>query len=142
MRDLKSIRIAGWKSIKDSGSIDLRRLNVFIGANGCGKSNLVSFFKLLNEIIGGRFQEFIATSGSAESVLYYGPKVTPILEAALAFETDNGTSEYLMKLVHAAGDTLIFTDESVRFHRLGLPPPSGWTALDSGHRETALDKKA
>ncbi len=138
MNKLKSIRISGWKSIKDSGNIELRPLNVFIGANGCGKSNFVSFFKLLNEMIGERLQDFIATSGYAESVLHYGPKVTPILEASLTFDTFTGMSDYLMKLVYAAGDTLIFTEESVEFHRLGLPPPSSRYVLGAGHRETAL----
>ncbi len=142
MNKLKSIRISGWKSIKDSDNIELRQVNVFIGANGCGKSNFVSFFKLLNEMIGERLQDFIATSGYAESVLHYGPKVTPILEASLTFETYTGTSGYLMKLVHAAGDTLIFTEESVQFHSLGLPPPSSWKVLGSGHRETALGLKS
>lgn len=34
MTKLNSIRISEWKSIKDSGDIELRQLNVFIGANG------------------------------------------------------------------------------------------------------------
>jgi len=34
MNKLNSIRISGWKSIKDSDDIELRQLNVFIGANG------------------------------------------------------------------------------------------------------------
>ena len=141
MTTLKSIRLSGWKTIKDSNVINLGPLNVFIGANGSGKSNLVSFFKLLNEMIGERLQEFIATSGYAESVLHYGPKVTPILEASLKFDTTTGTSGYLMKLVHAAGDTLIFTEESVEFHQPGYS--QAYTEiLDSGHRETALGTKA
>lgn len=142
MTTLKSIRILGWKSIKDSDKIELRQLNVFIGANGCGKSNFVSFFKLLNEMTGERLQEFIATSGGAESVLHYGAKVTPILEASLEFDTATGTSGYLMKLVNAAVDTLIFTEESVEFHRLGFPLPPQREVLGSGHRETVLGIKA
>lgn len=88
MTKLKSIRVAGWKSIKDSGEIELNQLNVFIGANGCGKSNLVSFFKLLNEMIAGRLQEYIVTSGGANSVLYYGAKMTNDLKASLEFEPE------------------------------------------------------
>jgi len=48
---LTSLRLAGWKSIRDA-EIKLRPLNVLIGANGAGKSNLVSFFKLMNEMMG------------------------------------------------------------------------------------------
>ncbi|MBI1913662.1 MAG: AAA family ATPase [Planctomycetes bacterium] len=52
---LTSLRLAGWKSIRDA-KIELRSLNILIGANGAGKSNLVGFFKLMNEMMGGRFQ--------------------------------------------------------------------------------------
>jgi predicted ATP-dependent endonuclease of OLD family len=46
---LTSLRLAGWKSIRDA-EIEFRPLNVLIGANGAGKSNLVSFFKLVTEM--------------------------------------------------------------------------------------------
>ena len=46
MQMLKRIRVAGWKSIKDQ-TVDLTPLTVVIGANGAGKSNLLSLFKLL-----------------------------------------------------------------------------------------------
>lgn len=122
MTKLKSIRVAGWKSIKDSrDDINLRQLNVFIGANGCGKSNLVSFFKLLNEMIGERLQEFIAKSGGANSVLHYGAKVTKILTASLKFEAETGAREYQMRLEHASVDRLIFTGESVNSDIPGFP---------------------
>ena len=48
MAQLTSLRLAGWKSIRDA-KIELRPLNVLIGVNGAGKPNLVSFFKMMNE---------------------------------------------------------------------------------------------
>src|SRR5262249_5874097 len=68
---LTSLRLAGWKSVRDA-KLELRPLNVLIGANGSGKSNLVSFFKLMNEMMGGRFQIHVGTIGGAESLLHYG----------------------------------------------------------------------
>jgi predicted ATPase len=136
MTKLKSIRVAGWKSIKDSGDIELRQLNVFIGANGCGKSNLVSFFKLLNEMIGERLQDFIATSGGANSVLHYGVKVTSILKARLKFETDTGPRDYQAILKYADVDRLIFTDETIECN-----DPGWWDELHPYRRtveETAI----
>lgn len=112
MTKLKSIRVAGWKSIKDSERIELGAQNIFIGANGSGKSNLVSFFKLLNAMSEERLQEFIGTSGGANSVLHYGAKVTPILKAKLEFEAETGTTAYYVTLVNARVDTLIFRDET------------------------------
>ena len=44
---LKRIRVAGWKPIKDQ-TIELTHCTVVIGANGAGKTNLLSLLKLLN----------------------------------------------------------------------------------------------
>jgi predicted ATPase len=46
---LNRLHLSGWKSIKDAEMV-LGRLNVLIGANGAGKSNLLSFFGLLHEM--------------------------------------------------------------------------------------------
>ena len=70
MAQLTSLRLAGWKSIRDA-EIELRPLNVLIGANGAGKSNLVSFFKLMSAMMEGRFQEHVGTTGGAESLLQW-----------------------------------------------------------------------
>jgi len=55
MATLETLRLAGWKSIKDA-EIEFRRLNVLVGANGAGKSNMVSFFRLLSEMMARRLQ--------------------------------------------------------------------------------------
>lgn len=47
MPRLKQIHIAGWKSIKDQ-TVDLSSLNLIVGANGAGKSNLLTVFQLIN----------------------------------------------------------------------------------------------
>ncbi len=41
---LNRLILKGYKSIKQT-EIELNNLNVFIGANGAGKSNFISFFK-------------------------------------------------------------------------------------------------
>jgi predicted ATPase len=91
----EALLLKGFKSIK-AMDLELRPLNVLIGANGAGKSNLVSFFKMLNEMMAvpGRLQTFFAGAGRAQSILYYGPKHTPQMEATLEFETDQGLSVY------------------------------------------------
>lgn len=47
MQMLKQIRMTNWKLIADQ-TIDLKPLNVVIGANGSGKSNLLSVFRMVN----------------------------------------------------------------------------------------------
>lgn len=141
MDKLKRIMIRGFKSIKEM-ELELRPLNVLIGANGAGKSNLISFFKLLNEMMGGRLQQYIGTSGRAQSILHYGPKTTPQMEALLDFETDSGTNVYRMRLFHAAGDTLVFAEETLEFLRHNWPGQPKVMSLGAGHLETRINELA
>jgi predicted ATPase len=122
-------------------SLELRPLNILIGANGAGKSNLVLFFKMLNEMMGGRLQQFIATSGRAQSLLHFGPKVTPQFQSLLEFAADNGIDTYQIRLFHAAGDTLVFADETLRFQQAGYPRPRE-VSLGAGHQETMIGDEA
>lgn len=137
MPRLTRIQLSGFKSVK-SLDLQLRPLNVLIGVNGAGKSNLVSFFKMLNEMMGERLQQYIGVSGRAQSLLHFGPKVTPHLEALLEFETDTGTTTYMMRLSHAAQDSLIFTEEQATFKSSGWEGEPKVADLGSGHQETRL----
>jgi AAA15 family ATPase/GTPase len=40
-----------YKNLKFDGKVDLKNLNIFIGSNGSGKSNLISYLKFLNQCI-------------------------------------------------------------------------------------------
>ncbi len=140
MAKLQRVILNGFKSIK-SMDLELRPLNVLIGANGAGKSNLVSFFKMLNEMMAGRLQQYIGASGRAQSLLHFGPKMTPQMEARLEFEVDNGLDTYDLRLFHAAGDTLVFADERLSFLGTGYARPKVVT-LGSGHEETRIGQEA
>jgi predicted ATPase len=121
--------------------IELHTLDVLIGANGAGKSNLVSFFKMLNEMMAGRLQEYIGTSGHAQSLLHFGSKMTPQITAQLEFEEYNGTDTYTMRLFHAPGDTLFFAEETLSFLQTGRLSPKT-VSLGSGHQETRIGESA
>jgi predicted ATPase len=140
LTQLKSLRLAGWKSIRET-TIEFRPLNVLIGANGAGKSNLVSFFKLINEMhemMAPRLQVHVGITGGAESLLHYGSKRTPAIEAEFRFATDLGQSDYSLRLVPVAGNTLIFDDEKLTFYREASPAPAESTGM-RGHRESNLN---
>jgi len=137
---LRRVILKGFKSVK-AMDIELHALNVLIGANGAGKSNLISFFKMLNEMMAGRLQQYIGTSGRAQSLLHFGPKVTPQMEAQLEFEANNGMDIYAMRLFHAAGDTLVFAEETLSFLQTGFPSPKV-VPLGSGHQETQIREEA
>ena len=124
MHVLKRIDLKGYKSIKEI-SLELRDLNVFIGANGSGKSNLVSFFKLLGQMVAGNLQGFIGTSGGANSLLHYGAKNTPQIEAKLHSESDGVEDDYWMVLGHAPEDTLVFLKEGASLGALRVETTQG-----------------
>jgi predicted ATPase len=109
MIGLKKIFLKGWKSIREV-ELELGPLNVLIGANGSGKSNFLSFFRLLNAMGSFQLEEYIARAGSANSLLHYGAKQTRFIEAELQFGTPS-IEPYKFRLAHAANDALVFVDE-------------------------------
>ncbi|MDR2679514.1 MAG: AAA family ATPase [Tannerella sp.] len=101
------IEIKGYKSIKNQ-KIDLKNINILIGANGSGKSNFVSFFEFLNKLCSRNLNEYIALKGGEDKMLYGGRDVTN--EISFKMEFDSGANGYSAKL--KSGDTsFIFTDE-------------------------------
>lgn len=75
MKLLGRIEIEGFKSIARA-NIELGDLNVVIGANGSGKSNLISVFQLLESSLHGRLQHYTGVQGGADRLLHHGRKVT------------------------------------------------------------------
>ena len=47
MSKLSNLTIKGYKSIQNLENFELSNLNILLGANGPGKSNFISVFKLL-----------------------------------------------------------------------------------------------
>lgn len=107
MKKLKNIQIKGFKSIKKL-DLTLGDLNVLIGANGAGKSNFISVFKLLNEIVELRLQRFVGSK--ADRFLRHGRRVTPELGVRLEF----GANGYSFELI-PVGNQLVFGKETMRF---------------------------
>jgi len=75
MNGLSRLKVEGFKSIRNM-DLELRPLNILIGANGSGKSNFISLFRLIKSLSEGRFQMYSAINGKAETLMYYGRKNT------------------------------------------------------------------
>ena len=75
-------------------------------------------------------------------MLHNGPGTTREVEAELTIQTDAGENQYFFRLVFAAGDTLIFADESYRFSRTIYSSPAPWVSTGAGHRGPLLLEKA
>lgn len=134
---LTKIGVGGFKSIKERQPLPLNSVNVFIGANGAGKSNLVSLFLMLKAIVNGKLQEFIGRAGGANTLLYYGAKASPMMWIALDFELKTGPGSYFAMLASTATDSLIFSQERINYSSVKGSPPSS-RQLGSGHRESLL----
>jgi predicted ATPase len=67
---LSAIELNGYKSIGINQHIRFDKINVLIGANGSGKSNLLSFFKMLNHMVSNNLRLFVSKSGYADSLLF------------------------------------------------------------------------
>jgi predicted ATPase len=117
---LSRIHIEGFKSIREA-DIELRPLNILIGANGAGKSNFLGVFKLLNAIVEKRLRDYSGSEGS-DRLLHYGKKQTEEIALMLDFDAQvlfpdykNSISQavgYLCKLT-PRGDILVFNNEDL-----------------------------
>jgi predicted ATPase len=139
MAFLEKIQISGFRSLRQA-ELEIRPVNVMIGANGAGKSNLVSFFQMLKASVWGEtgLQDFIIQQGGASRLLHYGPKRTKNISALLQFRATEGIIGYEFDLTHAGEDGLIYTSELVSFQTDGALQPEkiSW----GGHRQSFLSK--
>jgi predicted ATPase len=132
LHSLASIHVAGYKSIRDQ-ALELGSLNVLIGANGAGKSNFISVFRLLNEIVESHLQVFVGQAGGADRLLHLGRKVTDAIKLELYF----GPNSYSCRLVPTSQDRLIFEDERISYQDRRHSRPYD-VALGTGREETGL----
>ncbi len=141
---LQKLTLRGFKTIRGLDDFEPGPLTVLIGPNGAGKSNFISFFRMLSWTLAapGNLQAHVAELGGASALLHDGPEVTREIDADLTIVTDSGENQYAFRLVYAAGDTLIYTDERYRFSRPDFPGRADWKGLDAGHRESKLLEKA
>lgn len=85
---IERIEIHNYKSIRDA-RIDLKAINVLIGSNGAGKSNLISFFELTRNLLEQRFKQYLLEHGGIDSLLYKGRKISSDISAIIDFENRN-----------------------------------------------------
>lgn len=139
-KTLTRIRVAGYRSLRDV-TLEPGRVTVLIGANGAGKSNLLSFLRMVPLTRTRSLRRFVGEAGGASALLHYGPKVTQVISLRLEFAQDGGENAYDARLGYAAGDSLIYLDEAVEHRRDGLPSWSRFS-LGAGHAESRLEEDA
>ncbi|MFJ7678275.1 AAA family ATPase [Peribacillus sp. NPDC097198] len=134
MPGLDRIKLNGYKSILDL-DITLKPLNVLIGANGSGKSNFISFFKLLNHLVNENLQNAVTKSGGANTLFYFGTKTTEKINFNLKFDRNS----YRVEWEVSDDSKLYFSSETLGFQGDGYDTPY-LTTIGSGNYETLLRK--
>jgi predicted ATPase len=108
MASLDKLTIRGFKSIRALEDFELKSLNLFIGANGAGKSNLIGFFRMLHALMEGNLNDYVIDNGGMSDLLFNGPKETD----SMYFETRFGIRGHRFTLRAGAGEEPTIVDEA------------------------------
>lgn len=111
---LHSLHIQGYKSIKDA-SLEFSPLNVLIGGNGAGKSNLIGVFHFLNRITRKELALYTGQSGGANSILHFGRKHTENLSIEVVFSEGMNRNIYEFTLSPTDAEGFLFEREVTSF---------------------------
>ncbi|WDE05435.1 AAA family ATPase [Thalassomonas viridans] len=127
---LSHLSIEGYKSIAKC-DMEMAALNVLIGANGAGKSNFISFFKLIATVLDERLQSYVSKSGGPDALLHFGRKTTEHLTASVKC----GENGYGFRLEPTNDNRMMFEREA-----LWWKPHGEWRPR-SGHFESVVEEQ-
>lgn len=130
---MNNIRLRNFRSLKDTGVINLKPLSLLIGKNSSGKSSFLRFFPLLQQSLeeskhgpllwykdkGVDFGDFETTVTKGESVIvlafqieisryhYPEPKNKPLINVELSIQKEDTNYDFLKSAVVSYGDVNI-----------------------------------
>lgn len=134
---IASLEIHNYKSIRSTGVIPLRPINVLIGANGVGKSNFISFFSLVNSLYSKNLQLHIAKNARADNILHFGRKVSTWLGGKISFDND-WRNEYEFRLEPDAEGSMFISGEWSNYTHPGTNEYSRQSINTPGSKESGL----
>ena len=126
---LSNIEIDGYKSIAKC-DLQMGCLNVLIGANGAGKSNFISFFRLIATLLDHRLQSLVGKAGGPDALLHFGRKQSELLKGRLYF----GNNGYKFALEATNDNRMMFQREALWWNM------NGDNSVGSGHFESLAEK--
>ena len=106
------ITIEGLRSIRSLRELEIRPINVLIGANGSGKSNIVEGFALLHALAAGRLHRQVHRFGGADRFLHSVAESANEITLGLSF--GEGREQYRVVLERGAADDLRVASEVIR----------------------------
>lgn len=111
---LNNISVYGYKSIKKLENFKLNNINILIGINGAGKSNIISIFKLLNNIYNRQLQSY-SLKTNIDSMLYMGTKNTKNI--TLEFEFNQNKNKYKVELKATDDNRIVVAQDVFDYHK-------------------------
>jgi len=131
-KKIDKLTIRGFKSIKLLDKFPLGDINILIGANGVGKSNFISYFSMLAEMVDGRLQVWVRKQGGANRIFTYGVNNTKQISSAIYF----GKNAYGFMLQPTDDGGVVFVNEAM-FYTVNEKRED----ISKGHIESLLKKK-
>ena len=119
MSTIRTITIEGFRSIAELRGLQLRSLNVLIGANGSGKSNFLGALKLLRTAILSlnSMANDVLRAGGADRLLHFGSKRTPTMRFRVEFA--DGLADFGVDMRYGSDDQLF---PAISISETVLPP--------------------
>jgi len=134
---LQKIEIENYKSIKKV-EIKISNINILIGSNGAGKSNFITFFKLLNSLIKEKLQNYIAEESGANNIFHHGLKNSEYLKSRIEFKKNGHHNEYKFLLKANNNGGVYFEKESASYYHEKYGEKYGKYNIATGNTETNL----
>ncbi len=116
-------------------------MNVFIGSNGSGKSNLIEVFHFLREIVTRNLANYTGLKGGADTLLHFGRKHSQEMEFFLEFAEGNISNAYKISLSGTDKDTLTIINETAYYHEKDKHPNLSELQIVSASQESKLNKE-
>jgi len=131
---IDNVSIKNFLSIRELTDFKLGDINILIGGNGVGKTNFISFLKLLKNISNISLQQYVAESSGAGNILYYGVKAATGIYGRIEFTNDNA---YEFALEKNNTNSFFFSKEIASyFHNRWI----NYSSEKIGSVESELDK--
>ena len=133
-RSIQTLTIEGFKSIEMINDFPFRALNILIGGNGSGKSNLISFFRFVRNIMNRSLQVHVQKNGGIEAHLFKGSKFTKQILGRINFEKYH----YEFILEPTSDNRLIISNEIIDSNMPNRVRDAKPEFLSRGSEETKL----